>query len=153
MSTALDLLEALQKVNIEAIAQKAMADNADNYVLLNQGQMLEGKGKDRNIGTYRNFRMPDGRQYRDYKYEKSALAGKGNVDLKDTGAFYKGMKMTMNGNEIDVSSSDSKESDLVDKYGGQIYGLNIKNTNTFVDVAFAPDFQAIITQETGLQFN
>jgi hypothetical protein len=153
MSTALDLLGALQKVDIEQIAVKTMEDNSGHYVLLNQGQMLEGKGKDRNIGVYRNFRMPDGKQYRDYKYEKSQLAGKGNVDLKDTGAFYKGMKMTMNGNEINVSSSDSKESELVDKYGGQIYGLNNKNKETFTEIAFTPDFQAEITRQTGLTFD
>ena len=147
MSTALDLLEALQKVNIEAIAVKAMTDNAEHYVLLNQVQMAKGLGKTEMIGMYRS------EEYATYKAAKYPLAGKGNVDLRDTMSFYRGMKMTMSGNEIQVGSSDWKESELLKKYGGQIYGLNIENTNTFVEVAFAPDFQAMITKETGLQFN
>lgn len=153
MSTAAELLDALRSLDVEQTARKAISDNAEHYVLLNQGQMFEGKGKDRNIGTYRNFRMKDGRQYRDFKAAKNPLPGVGNVDLKLTGAFYRGMKMEVRGDSIEMDSTDSKAPGLLEKYGGQIYGLNAKNQPTFNEVAFLTTFQEEITRQTGLKFS
>ena len=146
MSTTAELSKALMAINVMEIASEVINDNADAYVMLNQAQMLEGKGKDRNIGRYRNS------VYAQYKNSLNPVAGLGNVDLKLTGAFFRGMTMRLQTDEIEVQSSDSKEAGLIEKYGGQIYGLNIKNQTIFNEEAFLPDFQAEIENRTGLKF-
>jgi len=56
------------------------------------------------------------------------------VTLKDTGAFYSGIKATVKSNELIIDSTDSKTSDLFTKYGsGQLLGLNEVNHNDIVE--------------------
>jgi len=151
MGTALELIADLEQVNIKETALVVMKANAKEFTMLNQAQMLEGKGKTKNIGKYSG--SPLGRKYSKMKKSMNPLAGEGNVDLRLTGSYYRGMRMEMKGDDIEMDSSDSKADDLLAKYGGNIYGLNEKNMPIFTEVAFMPDLQAVITDKTGLKFS
>lgn len=146
MITPSDLFNTLKELNLKQVAVTSLKNKSEAYLDANRGQMLEGKGKNKNIGTYRN------KQYASFKKELNSKAGLGNVDLKLTGSFQEGMTMTMNGDDIDVDSTDSKTGDLVNKYGGQIFGLNKGTQSTFVEETLQPSFEDEFSKETGLKF-
>ena len=49
------------------------------------------------------------------------------VTLKDTGAFYEGIYVERHGKELVFDSTDEKTSDLKEKYGESIFGLQKEN--------------------------
>lgn len=145
MGTAAELLKDLQAVNVEQVAKDSITATLPDYTEANRRQMLEGKGKDRNIGRYRNP------QYAAFKSQLNPKPGRGNVDLKLTGSFQDKMKAVLTGSDIDVSSSDNKESGLIEKYGGQIYGLNVKSQDEYNQESFLPQLFQNIEKLTGLK--
>jgi hypothetical protein len=152
MSNCLELLDALKTVNVTEIAIQAMSNTSEAYVQANRDQMLSGKRKD---GT--NIGDAPGNYYYSLMYardknRKNAKAGFMNPDLKLTGAFQDGLTMTMAGEVIEVSSSDSKYETLTDKYGGTIYGLNETSQEKYNETLF-PEIQKEITKITGLNFS
>jgi hypothetical protein len=147
MSTAGELLEAIERVNVMDIARTAIERTAAGMIELQQSQMMEGKGKTKNIGRYRN------KQYAQFKSELNPTAGLGNVDLKLTGAFFAGMEAKLDGDDINIDSTDEKAAGLTSKYGGQIWGLNDKNQKQYNEDVFLPEFQAEVTKITGLKFS
>jgi hypothetical protein len=146
MGSALELLNGLKGFDAEKTARAVIADNAELYVQANRRQMMEGKGKDRNIGRYRNS------AYAQFKNSISPTAGLGNVDLRLTGKFQDSMKMTVSGDDINIEAESQKDTgDLIEKYGGQVYGLNVKNQQTYNEEIFLPLFGAELEKQTGLK--
>lgn len=145
MATALELQRSLKSVNIKETAISAMAATVDAYVELNRKQMQSGKGKNQNIGRYRNP------QYEQFKASLYPDAGLGNVDLRLTGSFQSKMKGEVAGDEIMVTSDDNKAAGLEEKYGGQIYGLNAGTQPTYNEEHFLPEFLNQIEKQTGLE--
>lgn len=146
MSNPLELLDALKRFDAEKTARGIIEDNSELYVEANRRQMLEGKGKDRNIGRYRNP------VYAQFKNSLNPTAGLGNVDLRLTGKFYASMKMKLSGNDIEITAETRKDTmDLLEYYGGQIFGLNVKNQQTYNEEVFLPLFGAELEKATGLK--
>lgn len=146
MATALELQKSLKSVNVKDTAISAMVATVDAYVELNRKQMQAGKGKNQNIGRYRNP------QYAQFKASLYPDAGPGNVDLRLTGDFQARMKGEIAGEEIMVTSEDPKTEKLEssDKYGTNIWGLNAGTQPTYNEEHFLPEFLTQIEKQTGL---
>lgn len=152
MATVLDLMNALKAFDLKATVVRVMQDNAKQVVMLNQAQMLHGKkATGEQIGKYSS--SPMGREYAEIKSQMNSLAGKGNVDLKFSGSFYRGMNFKINGLSYVIKSTDWKNDHLSLKYGDDIFGLTLNNWQTFIEAAFLPDFFFIFNRETGLSPN
>lgn len=146
MATWTNLTENFRRMDIKAAATGALRATSEAMLDRNRRQMIEGKGRVKNIGRYRS------RDYARMKNGMSSAAGFGNVDLRLTGSFQDRMKMSVTGESIVIDSSDSKSSDLVAKYGEQIFGLNVRNKSEYTEEALAPAFRSIIEKSTGLKF-
>lgn len=78
-------------------------------------------GQDANggaIGVLRNV------AYGRKKKQKGGIAPLGAVDLRDTGAFQDAIDAQIVPGAILLDSSDPKTSELIEKYGEEIFGLN-----------------------------
>ena len=74
-----------------------------------------------------------------YKKQKGEVYNR--TTLLDTGDFYKGFDLLLRNNTISIFSRDSKQSELVDKYGN-IFGL-IKDNQTILNYdILLPELQA-----------
>jgi len=148
MATAADLIENLSRLDLTTLSASCVNNTAEDYVVLNRAQMMEGKGEGKNIGRYRST------AYAQFKFGLSSLAGMGNVDLRLTGSFQDKMRLTVAGDEYTVDSSDSKTSKLesADWYGGNIFGLNVKRKSEYIEQALEPEFEIQVEKATGLKF-
>lgn len=116
----------MERVNVPVVCSSAVFVTKDDIAERNRQQMREGKGSRQNIGKYRSS------IYAKYKNAVNPLAGIGNVDLILTGAFTRGIAVTVTGEDYNIWSSDTKTEDLVTRYGGQIFGLNPKNKQEYI---------------------
>ena len=66
--------------------------------------------------------------------------GFGRADLYYTGAFYRGWSLLITNTGFLFDSSDSKTSDLISKYGQNIFGIRKDNLESFTVNIFANDF-------------
>ena len=80
------------------------------------------------IGKYKNAK------YAQMKFAMSSLAGYGNVDLKLTGDFQSEIFVDVRNDIFVISSADSKDNDLTQKYGDNIWGLDDDKTNQLIEI-------------------
>ncbi len=74
------------------------------------------------------------------------------VTLKDTGAFYKGMRVTnITKKSFFIDSRDRKDQKLEDKYGKSIFGLNLPSRIGYVNEYFFPLLKEYIESVTKLK--
>jgi len=149
MPTVVDMIQNLEKFDVKKQTKDLFQTNSVHAIELNQAQMLKGlKRTGQGIGTYST--SPLGQQYAEFKSSLNPEAGKGNVDLKLTGAFYKAMKMKIAGENIDIDSTDKKSKALTGKYGEDVFGLTKNNWQIWLDEVFMPDFMLEMNKATGL---
>lgn len=146
MATAANVIDNFKRMDIKSVGVGALRATSEQMLDANRRQMMEGKGRVKNIGRYRAA------DYARFKNSLSGTAGLGNVDLRLTGSFQDRMKMDVSGENIVIDSSDGKASDLVAKYGEQVFGLNNKNRSEFTDQTLAPAFRSMVEKITGLKF-
>lgn len=148
MTTILDMIDTLKTVDVEGDTAQAVAETHADYERMNAAQMLQGKGKDgKKIGTYRSM------SYARMKAQMNTFLASivpSNVDLKLTGAFHKGLTMKLSGQDISMTSTDSKADELEKKYGENIYGLNEETAGTYAHGFAFPAFMQIFARKTGL---
>ena len=150
MATVLDMQQNLKRFDVKATTTGVFTTNAVHVIELNQAQMLKGLTKTgEGIGTYST--SPLGQQYSEFKASLNPEAGAGNVDLKLTGSFYRGMKMQIKGENIDIASTDKKAGALTSKYGEDVFGLTLENWQIWLDEIFMPDFWIELQKATGLK--
>jgi hypothetical protein len=119
MATIGHLIKNLEEVDINNVIEESMNDTVGSFARLQRLQMLSGKNSEgRRIGRYKNA------AYARKKYQLSRLAGYGNVDLRLTGDFYRGVTVDPRSNSVVIDSGDYKTEILTDKYGEEIFGLN-----------------------------
>jgi hypothetical protein len=104
--------------NLEVHLIEVIHDNENKIIAMNQEQMQAGKtSKGGKIGRLRNpF-------YARQKIDNGGVAPFGDVDLLNTGAFQSKMMLWTDGKTYEIGSTDSKETDLVGKYGPEMFGL------------------------------
>lgn len=80
------------------------------------------------------------------KSQKNPLAGFGHVDLIETGALWKGIKISPFGEAVEVYSVDSKYIDISKKYGDANFNLTNAERDTVVNIVSATIMNNILTK-------
>ena len=127
------------KSDLLAAAEHAVESNASEIEDLNLKQLNDGedsKGVDI-TPPYTAFT----------KILKAAKGQPTNrVTLRDTGDFYRGIKLKKVGEVYDLSSTDSKTTKLVTKYGPDIIGLSDDNRDYVIEEIIKPALQQRIKE-------
>ena len=113
----------------------------ERIVELNREQMMRGKNKSgENI-------MPSYRSsaYAAYKQGKNAMPEFGVPDLKNTGAFHRGIYF--DSGKMTPTSNDPKTASLEEKYGEGIFGLNKDSLTELV-----PDFRCKMKEVMSINY-
>lgn len=115
------------KSNVDQIIiEEAKAFEAELIDLNTEGQLAEGYGSDER--AIKPFYTPFTKLLKGLKGQESEF-----VTLKDTGDFYGSFKVDFGNNQLTFGATDSKTSELVDKYGAHIFGLDKANLQLFID--------------------
>lgn len=146
MATIKAVLTNFQKLDIENVARKTIDETKETIVELNKEQLFAGKRSD---GTdikpaYSGFTINE-KEKKDQPYDR--------VTLKDTGAFYAGITVKVEGDKIIENSIDEKNDELFDKYAtsrGNIFGLSTPYKKEYVNDQLRQAFRGNIKAVTGL---
>ena len=149
---ALEVLNNIQSLDVEAIAEATVEDNVEIIADLNATQMSYGLRADGTqiLPSYKSA------EYAALKYQMNPIPGLGNPDLRNTRAFYKGLYAAVQGEDIEFGSKDAKADALQEKYStsqGSIFGLTDDSKDDLISGFLQPDWQEKITEATGLDFN
>jgi hypothetical protein len=152
MATVVDLIGGFERLNLADETKKIFTGNTQHITTLIQGQMFEGKtGKGEVIRNQKTGGGYRSEAYAAMKHAQNPLPGNGVPDLYLTGSFYKKMVSTVKGDLIETQSADPKESDLLDKYGKDVFLVGEDSRANFNHSVFLPDFADAILKETGLK--
>lgn len=123
MQTIVDLLNAVQKIDIPYLVSNALYESAEGYVRLQREQMMTGLREDGML----IFNLKTGSD----QYSKSYAKKKGKtspIDLYDTGDFQGAIFLhNDDATTFVVDSADGKSGKLQENYGKQIFGLDDDN--------------------------
>jgi len=139
--TVFDYMQAVQMVidSIPKETESIVKRNSQQIIELNTDDQLYNKGIDsegqRLFPPYANIT-------RQIKAGKSQPFNR--VTLFDTGDFYKGFKIKYNYPILNIYSADSKSSDLMDKYGSNIFGLVTENQKVLNYAIIQPELHEFI---------
>lgn len=129
MRTINNMLETVQKINLDETIVETMVKTEDDFVALQKDQLQYGlNAAGELIGQYRS------EAYAEEKHRMNSKAGFGNVDLKLTGSFYEGITTHISSEGFLVESSDEKAPDLEKKYGDP-FGLETERKQTYAQTA------------------
>ena len=135
-----------QQINPDRLVQDAVLSTGDKAVLLNQEQLYkfseDSEGK--KLRPYAND------EYANYKHSLNPFVGKGNPDLRLTGAFYDAFYVEVNSKTIKFDSTDAKTGKIEKKYKSKIFGLNKMNMAYFANQHVIPKIREEISLLTGL---
>lgn len=146
MATASQLLERLQNLNLRDTLVSSIEETAADYAVLNTGQMYEGlDGTGQKILP--QYKSP---QYAREKNYMNPLPGYGYPDAHLTGAFYRGYRLTVEGDELVKDSNVDYADKLFEKYDNELGQLDEENHEKYIDEALAPVFYDKVREETGL---
>lgn len=141
-----EMIELLEQVINEIPKQtlNIIRENEQEIVDLNKDQLESGKDADNN-----DIFPPYTRTTIAIKRAKGDIFNR--VTLLDTGAFYNGFKIKIygEGKPFNIFSTDSKSSDLQDKYGSSIFGL-IKPNEEYLNLnIIKPEIEKFIKKHIG----
>jgi hypothetical protein len=111
----------LKKASPLKALRKSLNDNKRVVIALQQNQMQQGDDA-------------NGGKFPPYSKTSVEVFGKrpGPWTLRETGAFYSGMRVTVDNTQTSITSTDPKTQMLQDKVafyrGGDVFGLNEPNT-------------------------
>lgn len=126
--------------NARGVVVGIIEDHADIIADYNRAQLESGL--DRNGDVINPFYGSI--YYAMMKNNMNSKPGLGVPDLKLTGAFYRGIFLSMKGYAFSLSSSNSKTESLVDKYGEYIFGLNDNSLASYSQNEFFEAFKEFI---------
>jgi len=131
-----DLYLNAKAIDLADIFSDVIAKNEDHLIQLNQNQLY----KDSSDSEGNQLQQYNSLEYAREKESMNPSVGFRNTDLYYTGAFYRGWSLLITNSEFLFDSSDSKTSDLIEKYGQNIFGLSAKNIESFTVDIFTNDF-------------
>lgn len=150
MATIFQILEKLQRVNLNAEVPVIIQRNSGEAVKLNRKQLYE-KGRDVNGEKLTSYNSQT------YALEKNKInpsPGLFTPDLYLTGAFQRGFyAQVKSGTTIIFGSTDMKTADLERKYTNKIFGLSVDGKAEFIRLTVLPEIHKYITGITGLKFS
>lgn len=150
MADALEILQVLKSLDIEATAIATLQENEERMADLNAGQMAQGLRADGSeiLPSYKPLTV-------ELKSDKPGLAGvTDRVTLYDTGEHYAELYAEVKGDQIEHGSHDGKSAKLQKKYdkkGASIYGLTIDSREELVNGPVGASWKQKIEQQTGLK--
>lgn len=127
--TLSELLERLQKVDVDRIAKMTLGETREIYLDLNREQLTSGIRSDKSKIT------PEYTYFTKLK-KKEQGRDPDKVTLYDTGDFYREMFMDVGSDLIEVDSIDYKSDELKEKYGDKIFGLTDDSKETYLGEIF-----------------
>jgi hypothetical protein len=146
MASIANVYKRIKAVDIEDVARKSIEDTKDAMADYNAQQLYQGLRSD---GDEINP------QYSEttiaIKKEKGQVTDR--VTLKDTGAFYAGLRVVVSGNNVTIDSTDEKSEKLFDKYSTQrsnIFGLNPQFKREYLNEVLQPEWRRNVHNATGL---
>lgn len=146
MCSAAEMLRRLESVSrITTLREMVYEDIKANEDILRDLKEEEYEQGDiysnETTASYRPNPMGGFSWYAEYKHAKNPRAGKGNVDLINTGAFIDSFKLNKpKGNKYKWGATDSKRNKIVDMYGEEIMGLNQESFDKFQIEIIKPRF-------------
>lgn len=102
----------------------AVIENREEILDLNTAQLEKGKDAEGNF--LEQYALDS---YAKFKQAIGSRSPFGVPDLKLEGDFHEGFKLLIEGNEFQITSTDSKSDDLEYKYGEDIFGLSKDSMN------------------------
>jgi len=151
MASAAEMLRRLQSVNKITVLRDMVYDEIikeeDNLKFIKEEEYLEGDIYSN--GTKTTYAWED---YASKKYAKNPRAGKGNIDLINTGSFIDSFRLNKpKQNKYLWGATDSKRNDIVEMFGQDIMGLNQESFEKFqieiVKPRFVRKLQEIINKK------
>lgn len=131
MATIKNLRDSWRKLNTNLVILKAVDATQPNYIELQKAQMYAGKTVTGE--TIAQAGHPYGsRAYATEKHSMNPLPGEGNPDLRLTGGYYDGIKTDVEGDKIEVSSTDEKWPELDKIYPYSLAGLGGKYKSEYL---------------------
>lgn len=146
MSTIFNLIDRVNKIDIEAAIPELVQQKAYEIITLNQQQLYTGR-KSTNAKITPKYA---GVYYAKGKAAVNPMPGFGTPDLFVTGAFYKGFGVVVNSKEYTVNSNEEKASKLELQYGSEIYGLTKENKADFAINTLLPAVREYIRTTAGI---
>jgi len=131
MTTIRQMLNKWQAVDFDQIVWDSIDQTKENIVTFNQINLRYGfKIDGSRIGQY--VSVP----YAKKKFQQSALAGGGQVDLYLTGDWSYGLTVNVGLKTFTTFSTDYKDGLLTTRYGKEIEGLPQKYQSQYIDILF-----------------
>jgi hypothetical protein len=133
MNQLLQLIDKFQSLPIPQMIRETIEEN-QSIIEDKQIAQLEA-------GIY-----PDGGpilpEYTDFTIEIKKIKGQpyDRVTLKDTGDFYRGIKLDLSSDSFTLDSSDNKTGKIVDKYG-DVFGLSEQSKTELIEEQLKPTMQ------------
>ena len=145
MSDISSIIEKLEALDVDQLAEEAMRKSEESLTDLNKKQLYAGFNRE-------GLRLLEYRSpvYAEVKHRMNPLPGEGNPDLYATGDYYRGWYTRVTGNSIEMESTDSKNDDLEKKYREEIKGLGGIFKEEFIDDYLQPNLLSIVSEKTGL---
>lgn len=113
-----EMQKSLKAINVWELMKPILAESSEMVISSNQKQLRAGeKSNEDNTKAYRS------KSWRKYKESLTSYKSSPYADLYDTGDFYKGFYAEVNQKGIKVGSNDSKEDELEERDGKEIFGL------------------------------
>lgn len=128
MTTATQLLEKLNKIDVTLAAQIAIENTATEATKAQRMQLSQGL-------------KSDGTSLPDYSIKSVTQYGKpaGPIKLYDTGDFYRGILIDVREDIFIIESADPKNMMLQNRYGKDILGLGLQARIEWIR-ALQPEF-------------
>lgn len=148
MATIPEMKRRVESIRLRERVPEIIQSNAAELIDYNQKQMFERGQKANNepIGYYNSI------PYALQKNQMNPKPGMMRVDLKLTGAFYRGMWLSVDRTSFELDSRDSKASKLKSKYGDTIFGLSDENKAEYSKGSLFNGIKRHIEDKTGLEF-
>ena len=123
-------------VELDSLFVEVVSETEKVLLEMNKKQLFE-KSEDsekRPLSPYSSL------TYASEKNKMNSLPGFGSPDLFYTGAFYSRFFLDVDKEGFGIYSGDDKTSDLVDRYGISIFGVNKDNLAIYVQTFFREAF-------------
>jgi hypothetical protein len=146
MASIASLYNRLNNFDIAKVSAESINETKEKIVELNQEQLFAGKRSDgSNIRpAYSGFTINE-KEKKGQPYDR--------VTLKDTGAFYAGIEVKVEGDKVIERSLDEKNDELFEKYAtgsGNIFGLSSPFKIQYIGESLRPVFLKKSRQAIGL---
>jgi hypothetical protein len=138
------MLRRFENLDTDKIIRETMEQAEESIADKNAEQMFTGVRADNSdiLPSYKDITI-------EIKQSKGQPVDR--VTLRDTGAFYTGIRVEVKGDNVDHFSTDPKQEKLRKKYGEKIFGLNTQFKGEVIREDIQPVLKQRLEEATGLK--